>query len=546
MEPEFAPPQTSLPASREARPDARVNAIALGATVVVALAALLLLLALPTALPDAESALPVVYALATCGAALSAFLLLVRSRLHQHRHLAWISLGYTIAAAAMALQLLGFPGVFANGGPLGTSTSGAAALYLLWHLAISCCTLIGVLGVPHRRVWLLSVGGGFACALLYVSLGPSPLPDLVGPDGRYSILLEVLLLLLAGGALLTLFVWLRVLGPRPPWTDAWVGISLALGAWDILLHAFADQRFSAIWWGSLSMRSAQHLVLAVGLLATFAALHRALERHEEDMAERLNRSEAETRTRQHALAAAHLRIGAAMVGDALRMVFQPIADLTTGRVVGTEALARFSAEPRRGPDEWFAEAQSIGRGVELELNAIRRALTQLDEIPAGAYLGLNVSPALILSGALDGALTDLPGERLVLEITEHDPVEDYEELVRCLAPLRTSGVRLAIDDAGAGFASLRHITLLMPDMIKLDVSLTRDVHDDVVAQALVRSLASFAGHTGATIVAEGIETSEQLATLRRLGVRRGQGYLLGRPAELPLTPALSPTIVLAG
>jgi EAL domain-containing protein (putative c-di-GMP-specific phosphodiesterase class I) len=118
----------------------------------------------------------------------------------------------------------------------------------------------------------------------------------------------------------------------------------------------------------------------------------------------------------------------------------------------------------------------------------------------------------------------------VIEVTEHVPVEDYDALNAHLEGLRARGTRLAIDDAGAGFASLRHILLLHPDVIKLDVSLTRGVEDDIARRALASAFISFAAEIGATIVAEGIETRTQFETLRRLGVRYGQGWYLARPA----------------
>ena len=215
-----------------------------------------------------------------------------------------------------------------------------------------------------------------------------------------------------------------------------------------------------------------------------------------------------------------------------RMVFQPIACLRTGRAAGVEALARFDREPVRPPNLWFDEAGCVGLRTALEVAAARSAISQLDRLPPSVYLAINLSPGAAVVPALQRVLASAPVDRLVLEVTEEAPVEDYEALAEALAGPRGAGLRLAVDDAGAGFASLRHILRLSPDLIKLDVSLTRDIHSDRARRALASALISFAGETDANIVAEGIETAEELTTLDALGVRYGQGYYLGRPGPL--------------
>ncbi len=228
------------------------------------------------------------------------------------------------------------------------------------------------------------------------------------------------------------------------------------------------------------------------------------------------------------------RIRAALEPGAIVPVFQPIVDLVSTRVVGYEALSRFQLEPRRGPDAWLAEAAEVGLQEELEYAAIRLATDRFDDLPAGAYLSLNLSPSSCLSQRLEHALLGLPAERVVIEVTENAPVPDYQALRAGLQPLKAIGGRLAIDDAGAGFAGLRHIVRLAPDIIKLDVALTRDVDTDRARRAMAAALVSFAGEMGIVIVAEGIETQAEFDTLRSLGVRYGQGYLMGRPDELPV------------
>ncbi|MFZ0171077.1 MAG: EAL domain-containing protein [Acidimicrobiales bacterium] len=225
-------------------------------------------------------------------------------------------------------------------------------------------------------------------------------------------------------------------------------------------------------------------------------------------------------------------------GEGLTMVFQPIVSLRSGEVVALEALARFRSRPVHGPDVWFAQAAALGLGVELELLALSAAVAHLPQIPAELSLALNVSPEAVLSGRLGLTLGNVPRARLVLEITEHAYIADYAKLRDALADLRRAGVMLAIDDAGAGYASLRHILQLAPDSIKLDISLTRDIHTVRSQRALAAALVAFAAETGASIVAEGIETAEELLTLQDLRVELGQGYYLGRPEPLPEEPAL--------
>jgi EAL domain-containing protein (putative c-di-GMP-specific phosphodiesterase class I)/FixJ family two-component response regulator len=219
-------------------------------------------------------------------------------------------------------------------------------------------------------------------------------------------------------------------------------------------------------------------------------------------------------------------------GEGLTMAFQPIVELATGGLVGYEALARFRSFPLRPPDQWFAEATALELGVQLELEAIRHALTALPRIPRTAYLSVNCSHRAAMSPEIAGLLTP-HGARLVVEITEHEQVDDYDELALALGELRANGLRIAIDDAGAGYASLRHTLLLAPDIVKIDIALTRRIDIDRGRRALASALVAFADEMDMTIVAEGIETEGELGTLRDLGVRYGQGYYLAEPGPLP-------------
>ena len=234
------------------------------------------------------------------------------------------------------------------------------------------------------------------------------------------------------------------------------------------------------------------------------------------------------------------RIQQVLTGVLVTMVFQPIIDLQTGKVNGVESLARLTAEPRRTPDLWFIEATRVGLGVELELMAIKEALLQLDLLPPSVYMSINASPATAASPSLAAVLERIPLHRVVLEVTEHDAVTDYEVLIASLKDMRSRGLRLAVDDMGSGYANLRHILELHPDIIKLDVALTRGIDVDTPRRALAASFASFAREIGAKIVAEGMETKSEYETLKDLGVQLGQGYYLARPGPLPLPAGLKP------
>jgi EAL domain-containing protein (putative c-di-GMP-specific phosphodiesterase class I) len=209
------------------------------------------------------------------------------------------------------------------------------------------------------------------------------------------------------------------------------------------------------------------------------------------------------------------------------VVFQPIVALASGARVGAEALSRFPVEWGKAPDVVFDEAHGVGLGGRLELQAVARALTSA--APLGGYVSLNLSPGVLVSDRARRMLRRAPLDRLVLELSEHEAVADYPALRRVLDPLRADGLRLAIDDVGAGFSSLRHIVVTAPDMIKLDRSLVAGVGEDDVLATLARSLVDVAAGLGAVVVAEGIEEPADAERLRDLGVGYGQGWLFGRP-----------------
>lgn len=214
------------------------------------------------------------------------------------------------------------------------------------------------------------------------------------------------------------------------------------------------------------------------------------------------------------------------------MVYQPIVDLGDNAIHEVEALSRFRGPPHLTPDRWFAMAHGLNRGQWLELVAIRRALAECAALPSGASVAINVSPRTLVSTDLVPHLESFEMSRLVVELTEHEPIADYGPLVAALEPLRERGVKVAIDDAGAGYSSLGHVLRLKPDIIKMDRSFTHGIDVDPAKLSLVSALCTFAKDTGVITVAEGIETQGEADALRAAGIGRGQGHLFGRPMAI--------------
>jgi EAL domain-containing protein (putative c-di-GMP-specific phosphodiesterase class I)/FixJ family two-component response regulator len=266
--------------------------------------------------------------------------------------------------------------------------------------------------------------------------------------------------------------------------------------------------------GALLLTGDRHEATAAGMLSAaidFAAVVSAL------IAPDLERQEALDEAR------AALRSHVASGGFVPH--YQPIVDLTNGVVVGHEGLTRWSDGTR--PDVRFAEAHALGLGAEVERATLKALLGAADRSDTSRWLSLNVSASLIEGGVIDDLVRD--HERpIVLEVTEHEPVEDYAALERAVRAM--PGVRLAVDDAGAGYSSMRHILDLRPEFVKLDITWVRGVDTDAARQALIAGMAGCGAELGCTLVGEGIETPAERDTLLRLGVTLGQGYLLGRPA----------------
>lgn len=214
------------------------------------------------------------------------------------------------------------------------------------------------------------------------------------------------------------------------------------------------------------------------------------------------------------------------------MVYQPIIDLASGKITGVEALSRFRSKPYRPPNEWFDDAARVGKALQLEICVMRQALSVLSELPEELYLSLNANPETVASGQLTALFKDFPTDRLVLEVTEHIEVADWAALGRCLQELRKMGVKVAIDDAGAGYSGLQQMLRLRPEIIKLDRSLVDRIDEDPARRSLCAAMVHYAKETEAILVAEGIEREEEAEVLRALGVDRGQGFLLAKPMPL--------------
>ena len=212
----------------------------------------------------------------------------------------------------------------------------------------------------------------------------------------------------------------------------------------------------------------------------------------------------------------------------LRIVVQPILDLRTGLVAGYEALARFP-EGSRPPDQWFLAAHRIGLGAQLEALAIRDAIARCDR-PTGTYLSVNVSPSALLSDEVWAVLPErLDG--LVFEITEHELIARHDEIAAAIRMLRSRGARIAVDDAGSGYAGLQQLMRLHPELIKLDRALIEGIHQDRVKGALANAIARFAESIGASVCGEGIECRDELDEIAELGFTYAQGYWIGRPGD---------------
>jgi EAL domain-containing protein (putative c-di-GMP-specific phosphodiesterase class I) len=230
------------------------------------------------------------------------------------------------------------------------------------------------------------------------------------------------------------------------------------------------------------------------------------------------------------------RISALLEKEMLMTAFQPIYGLDSKSVVGVEALSRFVSDDGAGAELWFAEAAAVGLGANLEFSALGSAALAAASLPEHLYVAMNISPASCLDPRLPElfAHIELPIERIVLELTDGIPDEQYSHFISAITPLRERGLRIAIDDAHSSAGTLSRMLHLRPDFIKLGRSVISGVDKDPTQHAVAACMVDFAVQIGSVLVAEGVETAEELAVLTELGFSAGQGYLLGRPSVRPM------------
>jgi PAS domain S-box-containing protein len=312
-----------------------------------------------------------------------------------------------------------------------------------------------------------------------------------------------------------------------PWAEAWRprpedgAYGRAIAAFGIRAVAYApirngDGLFGVVAAGTRDEGYASHLLDHLPAVGEFAATAGVL------LSGQLERGHRDDLVRE--------RVRRALAEGGLRAVFQPIVALGSAAAVGYEALTRFA--DGTPPEQLIADAHALGLGLDLEVACLAAALDASASLSPDSWLSLNASPDVILHSSELAALLAGRSRRIVLEVTEHVEIDDYPGVRLAVAGLGPT-VSLAVDDAGAGFASLRHVVELAPRFLKLDVGLVRHVDRDPTRQAMIAGLSHFAARVGCEVIAEGIEERAELEMLRELGVPLGQGYLLGQPEPLP-------------
>ena len=455
------------------------------------------------------TALAVAWALGAVGAIVTAHGLLVEHSVRSDRRLRWMAAGF--ATGYLLLVLRSFNTADRVGDALTLLLLGAVPLYALtaWLARLRSAWWLMLPGL------LLLGAAGFAYA------SPDQLPDLLVDRSWAAV---------AAASVLAALVWHGVRRP-----GLWVTLSLLAGAGAAALRALDDTAYSGGWDAPLGTEVATFLLpaLGIGLTTSQTFWRQARQWHQlEADVRQLRRASpllpgrSVTPDDDEGLPEDHDVQGLIKAGQ-VRVAIQPVVALQTGRVVGHEALSRFGG--RVPTDRWFKAASKYNLGGELERLTLHAALQLLPALPAAEFLAVNVSPAALGDPQVVALLDAVDLSRVVVEITEHEAVADYIVTRAALDRLRRAGARIAVDDTGAGFASLRHVLMLQPDVIKLDTSLTRGIETDKRQQDLVRAVTVFGEQVGADVLAEGIETQGQLDQLRHIGVHLGQGWHLGVP-----------------
>jgi EAL domain-containing protein (putative c-di-GMP-specific phosphodiesterase class I) len=476
----------------------------------------------------ASALLAAVYAVGGLLALSSAYLLLLQATVTQDRRLLWASAGFATLVAVYALRSVdpAVPGRAADANDLKL----ASALSVVWLLTLPLMALTASLRKVRLVLYVVPLA-----ALVVIGLA-SYQAKLVTTDGVRVTDLGRTVVFAAGAVGVAGALWWRHRVPngnRGPW--GWVGAALLMTPVVALVRTASLGRHDPTSWPSLVV---EDVVLAVPALGLFVISQRGYLRQAkhwrqlESEVRRLRASSALlpglsiTPEDDQGLPERH-EVEALLARRDNQVALQPVFELTTMAVAGQEALARFGG--RVPTDRWFRASGLHGLGLPLERLTLASSLAALDRMPDDQFLAINASPAALHDDAVLTLLTDRDLSRLVVEITEHDAVNDYALTREALAMLRAGGARIAVDDVGAGFASLRHVLLLQPDVVKLDTSLTRDVHDNARQLAIVQALVTFSTEVGATVLAEGIEVAEQIPALIDAGVTLGQGWHLGIP-----------------
>lgn len=459
----------------------------------------------------------------------NSYLLVLQATVTQDRRLLWAALGYATLLAVYVLRSVdsAIPGRAASESDLQL----AAALSIVWLLALPLTVLTA--GLRRVNLVLYVVPLALLAAAGWVAY---QLPLVRTEDVRITWLgRELALGAGAVGAAAALWWRHRVpRGNRGVW--GWVGAGLLLTPVVAVLRGTSLGHHDPTSWAAL-------VVELVALLVPFLGLYVVSARGYLKQAHRWRQLEAEVRRLRASSALLpglsitpeddaglpeRAEVEALVARADNGVALQPVILLSDLSVVGQEALARFGG--RVPTDRWFKAAGLHGLGLPLERLTLARSLSALAGMPEDQFLAINASPASLHDDEVLALLEQSDLSRLVVEITEHDAVNDYGLTREALAVLRSQGARIAVDDVGAGFASLRHVLLLQPDVVKLDTSLTRDVHESTRQQAIVRALVTFSSEVGAVVLAEGIEVAEQIPALIDAGVTLGQGWHLGTPA----------------
>lgn len=458
---------------------------------------------------------------------------------------------------ALSLSVTGLAGL-AAAASLGVQARASGDVRLRW--AVAGFGAVPPLALLRSVVADTSGGGGAAAGLALLQAAALPLAVLIGlraartgaralPSLTLSAVtlpvavaavvaspalraLELAVAVLATAAVLG---WEHTTGSSTRHGHSWVSVGLVLTVLGSTGRALVEQRDDGAWWAAVAVTDLGIVVPALGLSLVTARRYRRQLRSWRVLQERVVQARASSPLLPGRSVSPEEDEGvpgddelaevlrAGVVGIAL----QPVVEPRTGHVLGAEALARFGGP--MPPDRWFGAARRSGRGVDLELIALRSALAYQPTLPEDAFLAVNLSPVALADDAVLAELRRCDLDRLVIEVTEQEAVRDYPAARAQLDALRALGARTAVDDTGAGFSSLRHVLLLQPDVIKLDRTLVVGVDHDERQRNLVAALVDLAEEVGVMLLAEGVESAEQRQALVELRLPAAQGYHLGVP-----------------